>query len=81
MLVKGQKAPAFSVENEAGKTISLDDYQGKRNFYPKDDTPGCTIEANDFTRLANEFSGFDTVVLGAVKTAVKAIRILLKSLS
>ncbi len=31
MLVKGQKAPAFSVENEAGKSISLDDYQGKRN--------------------------------------------------
>jgi len=76
MLVKGQKAPAFSVENEAGKTISLDDYQGKRNvvlyFYPKDDTPGCTIEANDFTRLANEFSGFDTVVLGASKDSCES---------
>jgi len=76
MLVKGQKAPAFSVENEAGKNISLDDYQGKRNvvlyFYPKDDTPGCTIEANDFTRLANEFSGFDTVVLGASKDSCES---------
>ena len=65
MLVKGQKAPAFSVENEAGKNIILDDYQGKRNivlyFYP-----------NDFTRLANEFSGFDTVVLGASKDSCES---------
>jgi peroxiredoxin len=36
-------------------------------FYPKDDTPGCTIEANDFTKLADEFAKYDTVVIGVSK--------------
>jgi peroxiredoxin len=36
-------------------------------FYPKDDTPGCTIEANEFTALIDEFTAADTVVLGVSK--------------
>jgi len=47
----GAKAPAFSVPDQTGKTISLDDFAGETvilYFYPKDDTPGCTAEACSF---------------------------------
>ena len=51
--------------------MSLTDYAGEKNivlyFYPKDDTPGCTIEANDFTKLAADFAALDTVVIGVSK--------------
>jgi peroxiredoxin len=70
-LTQNQTAPAFSVPDQNGDIISLTDYAGKQNvvlyFYPKDDTPGCTIEANDFTALASDFSAADTVVLGVSK--------------
>jgi len=71
MLQAQQLAPAFSTVNQDGNTVSLADFTGQQNvvlyFYPKDDTPGCTIEANDFTALASEFSKADTVVLGVSK--------------
>lgn len=70
-LEKNQQAPAFSSLNQSNQPVSLSDYLGKQNvvlyFYPKDDTPGCTIEANDFTALAAEFSAVDTVVIGVSK--------------
>ena len=70
-LTQNQTAPAFSVADQNGNTINLSDYAGKQNvvlyFYPKDDTPGCTIEANDFTALASDFAAADTVVLGVSK--------------
>ncbi|MCW9013462.1 MAG: peroxiredoxin [Gammaproteobacteria bacterium] len=71
MLNAQQAAPNFSSVNENNETISLGDFKGKQNlvlyFYPKDDTPGCTIEANQFTALANEFAALDTVVIGVSK--------------
>ena len=71
MLEKQQKAPEFSAQNQNEELVELSSYKDKKNvvlyFYPKDDTPGCTIEANDFTRLANEFSLLDTVVIGVSK--------------
>ena len=71
MLEKQQKAPLFSSKNQLNQLVNLSDFAGKKNivlyFYPKDDTPGCTIEANDFTRLAEEFSKYDTVVIGVSK--------------
>ena len=71
MLEKNQTAPAFTTVNQNNDSISLSDYQGKQNvvlyFYPKDDTSGCTIEANQFTELASEFANADTVVLGVSK--------------
>ena len=71
MLEKNQLAPAFSTPNQFNETISLSDFAGSRNvvlyFYPKDDTPGCTIEANQFTELAGEFAEANTVVLGVSK--------------
>jgi len=71
MLEKNQTAPAFSAPNQDNEMIRLSDYTGSKNvvlyFYPKDDTPGCTIEANQFTQLASEFAKVDTVVLGVSK--------------
>jgi peroxiredoxin len=71
MLEINQPAPLFSAINQDGETVSLEQYQGNKNivlyFYPKDDTPGCTIEANEFTALADEFAAADTVVLGVSK--------------
>ncbi len=73
MLEKNQTAPAFSTSNQNNETINLADFNGSKNvvlyFYPKDDTPGCTIEANQFTELASEFAKADTVVLGVSKDA------------
>jgi len=71
MLEKNQTAPAFSTLNQNNETINLADFKGSKNvvlyFYPKDDTPGCTIEANQFTGLATEFAKADTVVIGVSK--------------
>ena len=71
LLQKSQKAPDFSVLNQNDELLSLSAYQGEKNvvlyFYPKDDTPGCTIEARDFTALAAEFAALDTVILGVSK--------------
>lgn len=61
----------FRSINQNNQLVSLTDYAGEKNivlyFYPKDDTPGCTIEANDFTKLADEFAGLDTAVIGVSK--------------
>jgi len=76
MLEKNQTAPAFSAPNQHNEMISLSDYKGNKNvvlyFYPKDDTPGCTIEANQFTELASEFAKADTVVLGVSKDSCES---------
>jgi peroxiredoxin Q/BCP len=64
---EGAKAPAFSLPRDGSGTVSLSDYSGKKLvlfFYPRADTPGCTREAIDFTRLANAFAKTQTVVLG-----------------
>jgi peroxiredoxin len=71
MLEKQQPAPPFTSPNQNAAPISLSDYAGKKNvvlyFYPKDDTPGCTIEANQFTQYAKEFDELDTVIIGVSK--------------
>jgi len=76
MLEKNQTVPAFSAPNQHSEMISLSDYKGNKNvvlyFYPKDDTPGCTIEANQFTELASEFARADTVVLGVSKDSCES---------
>ena len=67
MLNVGDKAPDFTLPDENGKMVSLSDYAGKWlvvYFYPKDDTPGCTKEACDFTDNINDFSGLDAEVVG-----------------
>ncbi len=76
MLNKNDTAPLFKSANQQNQLISSNDYLGKKNivlyFYPKDDTPGCTIEANDFTALASEFSSLDTVVIGVSKDSCES---------
>ncbi len=78
MLDKNQTAPAFSTVNQHNQAINLSDYNGDKNvvlyFYPKDDTTGCTIEANQFTELAGEFAKLDTVVLGVSKDSCESHR-------
>ena len=68
MLTPNTPAPEFTSPNQHGAPVRLADYRGDKNvilyFYPKDDTPGCTIEANQFTALAGEFAAADTVVIG-----------------
>lgn len=76
ILEKNQPAPALSAANQNNETIKLSDYRGKKYvvlyFYPKDDTPGCTIEANQFTELASEFAKADTVILGVSKDSCES---------
>jgi peroxiredoxin Q/BCP len=63
----GDKAPAFTAKDDAGNTVSLSDLAGKTvvlYFYPKDDTPGCTKEAQSFRDNYAEYQGKDMVVLG-----------------
>jgi peroxiredoxin Q/BCP len=67
VLVAGAKAPAFHLPRDGGSSVSLADYSGKKLvlfFYPRADTPGCTKEAIDFTRLKGAFAESDTEVLG-----------------
>ncbi|HEX7899540.1 MAG TPA: thioredoxin-dependent thiol peroxidase [Planctomycetota bacterium] len=64
---EGKKAPPFSLPDENGKTVSLDDLKGKDvllYFYPKDDTPGCTKEACGFRDRWKDLRKKGVVVLG-----------------
>lgn len=66
-LAVGTDAPAFTVKDTTGNTVSLSDYAGKTvvlYFYPKDDTPGCTKQACSFRDASNEYQGKDVVILG-----------------
>jgi peroxiredoxin Q/BCP len=74
-LTEGAKAPAFQLPRDGGQTVSLADYAGQKLvlfFYPRADTPGCTKEAIDFTRLAGPFAETGTAVLGVSADPVKA---------
>jgi thioredoxin-dependent peroxiredoxin len=63
----GDKAPAFTLEDQSGKTVKLSDFKGKKvvlYFYPKDDTPGCTREACSFRDEHSALQKAGAVVLG-----------------
>jgi peroxiredoxin Q/BCP len=67
MIEVGKKAPSFALASSDGGTVSLADHAGKRvvlYFYPRDNTPGCTVEAQDFRDALPAFAKLDTVVLG-----------------
>jgi len=76
MLKTSTPAPSFSQLNQSSETITLDDFKGNKNvvlyFYPKDDTPGCTLEANQFSALIEEFASNDTVVIGVSKDSCES---------
>jgi len=67
-------APSFNLPCDDGTNIDLSELRGKNvvlYFYPKDDTPGCTIEAQDFSKNIEEFKKLDTVILGVSKDSIK----------
>jgi peroxiredoxin Q/BCP len=71
----GKKAPAFTLPDQDGKKHSLSDYAGKwvlLYFYPKDDTPGCTIEACTIRDQFKDFKKIGAVVLGVSTDSVKS---------
>ncbi|MEH2527937.1 MULTISPECIES: peroxiredoxin [unclassified Bradyrhizobium] len=74
-LVEGAMAPPFSLPRDGGGSVSLADYTGKKLvlfFYPRADTPGCTREAIDFTRLKDAFADEGAAVLGVSADTIKA---------
>lgn len=74
-LTEGQKAPAFRLPRDGGGVVTLSDHAGQKLvlfFYPRADTPGCTREAIDFTRLAGDFKAAGTAVLGISADSLKA---------
>ena len=68
MLQAGQSAPLFTLPDADMEMVSLEEFRDKQNvvlyFYPKDDTPGCTREAIDFSDLDTDFAELRTAVLG-----------------
>jgi len=74
-LNEGSKAPAFKLPRDGGETVSLSDFKGKKLvlfFYPKADTPGCTRESIEFSKLRAGFAKAGTEVLGISADPVKA---------
>jgi peroxiredoxin Q/BCP len=73
-LAAGEQAPEFDLFNQDGDSCSLDGLKGKQVvlfFYPKANTPGCTIESIDFTNLKADFAAANTVLLGCSRDSVK----------
>ena len=71
----GTQVPNFKLASTGGKTVSLSDLQGKTivlYFYPKDDTPGCTLEGQDFRDHAADFQKLNAVVLGVSRDNVSS---------
>jgi len=75
-LTEGTKAPKFTLPDANGVEVSLADFKGKAlviYFYPKADTPGCTTEAIDFSRLSKSFAKAGVAVLGVSADPVKKL--------
>ena len=73
----GKAAPSFTLENQDDEKVKLSDFAGKwvvLYFYPKDDTPGCTVEACDFTGGVKAFEKLDAVVLGCSPDSTESHR-------
>ena len=74
-LSEGARAPAFRLPRDGGDTVSLSDFAGRKLvlfFYPRANTPGCTKEAIDFTRLSGAFAENQTALLGVSADPLKA---------
>jgi len=75
MISVGKSAPAFSLDTDAGEKLSLKDLKGRPvvlYFYPKDDTPGCTVEACEFRDAFPRFKGSKAIILGISPDSVKS---------
>ena len=75
MLKEGDKAPDFSVADDSGKTVKLKDFRGHPlvvYFYPRADTPGCTVEACAFRDGITDFKKLKTPIVGLSPDTVEA---------
>ena len=75
MIKSNAKAPLFKLNSTDGEIYSLKDSLGKHvvlYFYPKDDTPGCTIETNDFNKLLPKFKKLNCEIFGISKDDLKS---------
>ena len=75
MLEIGSVAPAFTLPDKEGKSVSLSDFAGKKvvlYFYPKDSTPGCTRQAQAFAAAFAVFAAAGAVIIGISKDSVKS---------
>jgi len=75
-LAEGDKAPAFTLQGDDGADVSLADFAGRKLvlfFYPKADTPGCTLEAADFSRLSKAFVKAGAAVVGISADPVRKL--------
>ena len=77
LLEAGSKAPAFTLPDQDGRPVSLGDFPGKKiilYFYPKDNTSGCTRQAQAFAALNGQFEAKNAVVIGVSKDSVASHR-------
>jgi len=75
MSLEGKKAPAFTLTDQTGNKVRLAELAGQwvvLYFYPKDDTPGCTIEAQDFTKDLKKFGALGAAVFGCSPDSVES---------
>jgi peroxiredoxin Q/BCP len=75
MVEEGDSVPQFTINDSAGNKVKSTDFKGKKPviyFYPKDDTPGCTIETNDFNKLLTKFKNLECEVYGVSKDNLKS---------
>mgnify|MGYP001487463683 FL=1 len=73
--IEGKKCPAFKGDSTSGLTLSNKDFDGKNlviYFYPKDSTPGCTTEGQDFRDNYKNFKKLNTEILGVSRDSVKS---------
>ena len=72
---KGKTIPKFKLKATGDKTISSEDFKGRNliiYFYPKDSTPGCTLEGQDFRDNYKKFQSLDTDILGVSRDSLKS---------
>jgi peroxiredoxin Q/BCP len=75
MIEEGKAAPAFTLTSDAGDKVALSDFKGKYlivYFYPKDNTPGCTIEAQDFNKARAQLQKLGATVVGVSKDSLES---------
>jgi len=73
MIEVGKKAPAFTLESSDGGKVKLSDFAGKPvvvYFYPRDNTPGCTVEAQDFSAAMPQLKKLGVAVFGVSKDSI-----------